>query len=63
MKLFDKNFKAQASPIFLKYQQNIPLKLKLFIRLYLGNTILTWDNQHKCGFTGECICPLCKSKE
>ena len=41
------------------WKWNVPLKIKLFVWLDLGNHILTWDYYLKNGGVDPNSCPLC----
>ena len=42
---------------------SIPLKIKCFIWLAVGNRILTWENLMKRGWLGPGMCALCRNGE
>ena len=47
----------------LLWSFNIPLKIRCFIWLIVGNRILTWENLMKRGWLGPSLCALCRNGE
>jgi len=45
------------------WKWQLPMNVKLFVRLLMEHRILTWDNLIKRGFQGPRICVICKESE